>query len=166
MIVKAIPHLPKDVKIIIAPHEVDSTHIATVLDTFGEEAVRFGDFDPQKDHHRILVMDRIGYLSAIYRCAELAYVGGGFGTGIHNILEAAVYGIPVLFGPNNAKFPEAEGLQKLKGGYEVNDQETLNVALEQLLNDQAHYEEACRGSASFMERNKGATTRVFKNLKL
>ncbi|PID94212.1 MAG: 3-deoxy-D-manno-octulosonic acid transferase [Bacteroidetes bacterium] len=166
MIVKAIPLLPKDVKIIIAPHEVDPTHITTILNTFGEEAVRYADYDPQKNHHRILVIDCIGYLSATYRCANLAYIGGGFGAGIHNILEAAVYGIPVLFGPNNAKFPEAEGLQKTGGGYEVKNQETLNVLLERLLNHQTHYKEACQGSSSFIQKNRGATANVFKNLNL
>ncbi len=157
--------LPQDTKIIIAPHEVDDNHIIKILELFGDEAIAYSSFDSSKDKKRVLIIDCIGLLSAVYRCAKVAYVGGGFGKGMHNILEATAYGIPVVFGPNNKKFPEAKGLEKVRGGFGVKDQESLNRILTDLFTKKDIYDEACIGSSGFMNENRGASSTVFSILK-
>lgn len=166
MIKEAIGILPDNVQLIIAPHEVDKTHISKLLELYGDEAVAYSEFNPEKDKKRILVIDCIGLLSSVYRCADVAYVGGGFGKGMHNILEATAYGIPVLFGPNNKKFPEAKGLAEVNGGYEIHNQQDMNFILSEIFTKESYYKKACEGSKGFMLKNKGASKKVFSNLEL
>lgn len=157
----------EDVKLIVVPHEVHPQHISDVLNVFGASAVTLSQFITNPSvHYSVLVVDKIGILSSIYQYADIAYIGGGFGKGIHNILEAAAYSIPVLFGPKNEKFLEAAGLKASKSGFEITDEVSLNTTLEKLLNSPEDYAEACSGSATYISENKGATKLFLSNLKL
>jgi 3-deoxy-D-manno-octulosonic-acid transferase len=161
----ALRSIPEDVKLILAPHEIDAAHIEKIIELFGtDSAIPYSSYIPEKNKHRILILDCIGVLSAVYRCASVAYVGGGFGKGMHNILEATAYGIPVIFGPNNKKFPEAMGLAEIQGGYEVSDQDSLNRILSELLTNEGKYTYSCEASAGFMNKNRGANEKVFSVL--
>ncbi|TVR78515.1 MAG: 3-deoxy-D-manno-octulosonic acid transferase [Chitinophagaceae bacterium] len=109
-----------DMKILIAPHEISNKRIASVMQLFKEfKPVLYSE--AQKETSNLMIMDKMGLLSRTYKYASFAYVGGGFGKGIHNILEAAVYGIPVFFGPNTDKFIEARELTTMKSAYIVED---------------------------------------------
>src|SRR6185436_17421914 len=108
-------------------------------------------------HSNILIIDNIGLLSKLYHYATIAYVGGGFDKGIHNTLEAAVYGKPVLFGPNYKKFKEAIGLIETGGGINIGSANELSLHLKTLLSDQKKLEEVSKKSFDFVQQNKGAT---------
>ena len=102
-------------KLIIAPHVINESHIVEIIRKLERPVVRYSQITEEKARQAdCLIIDCFGLLSSIYRYGEIAYIGGGFGVGIHNTLEAAVYGMPVFFGPNNQKFMEAQGLKGLR----------------------------------------------------
>ena len=101
-------------------------------------------------------------LSSLYKYAAIAYIGGGFGKGIHNILEAAVFGKPVLFGPNFQKFEEAKELIKRGGAISFNDFNQLKSAVVELLSDEKEYKEKCLISQAFVHDNSGAVDRILQ----
>ena len=107
-----------------------------------------------------LIIDCFGLLSSIYRYGDVAYIGGGFGVGIHNTLEAAVYGIPVLFGPKYQKFMEAIQLLESKGAYAINDYAELAALLERFYADPAFLKEVGSQARNYVVENSGATTRI------
>jgi len=111
----------------------------------------------------VLIIDGIGYLSHLYQYAEIAYIGGGFGVGIHNILEAATFGKPVLFGPNYHRFKEAVELIKLEGAFSINAQNELIDRVTSLTDDSAHYAKSSEACKSYVVRNKGATEMIIEH---
>lgn len=151
------------IKFIIAPHEVDDRHITNIRSAF-EDSVAFSELKANTGtvSARVLIIDGIGYLSSLYQYATVAYIGGGFGAGIHNILEAATFGKPVVFGPKYSKFQEARDLITEGGAFPVNDSEELKNILDQLLNDPAKYETASAICRNYVERKRGAT-RIIMN---
>ena len=153
------------VKFVFAPHEVKDSNIKRLESLFGNNAVRYSEAEKSnlKDS-RFLIIDSIGLLSSIYRYADIAYIGGGFGVGIHNTLEAAIYNIPVLFGPNYHKFQEAINLIKNNISFSVSNQEELNNILNRLLNNQKEREDISKNCHSFMAQNIGATQRIFEKV--
>lgn len=153
----------KEVKGIIAPHEFDDERVQKLLDMFPEQAVSWSQAKlttERIEDKRILVMDCFGLLSTAYRYADMAYVGGGFGKGLHNINEAAVYGIPVLYGPNNAKFIEARELRNCGGGLQVRDSAEFNRLATPLL-DSATRRIAGEAAAEYIKSKLGATDCVY-----
>lgn len=110
-----------------------------------------------------LIIDCYGLLSSIYRYATVAYVGGGFGVGIHNVPEAAVYGCPVMIGPNNEKFREARDLIACGGVKEIHDTDDFNSTLSTLLNDKAALKEAGDAAANYIAGNAGAADAIFQS---
>jgi len=123
-------------KLIIAPHEIDLPHIAQLLKLF-PGALRYTALTPESipADQRVLLIDNIGMLSSIYQYAAIAYIGGGFGSGIHNTLEAAAFGLPVIFGPKYDKFQEAKDLLALGGAVSISSAEDLSAAFEKLQKD-------------------------------
>jgi 3-deoxy-D-manno-octulosonic-acid transferase len=105
-------------------------------------------------------------LSSLYRYGYVAYIGGGFGKSIHNTLEAAVYGIPVVFGPMYEKFNEALGLIDCKGGFGVHSEKELEIAIDSLLDDENHRAVAGRNAGEFVKANLGATGKIMAKLQL
>jgi 3-deoxy-D-manno-octulosonic-acid transferase len=113
-----------------------------------------------------LIIDCYGLLSSIYRYGEISYIGGGFGVGIHNVLEAAVYGIPVIFGPNNKKFREAQHLLANKGGFEVNGYEDFEFLMDKFLTDEAYLQASGQAAGDYVKNNSGAMEKIMDYVKL
>ena len=113
---------------------------------------------------QVLIIDNIGMLSSLYRYGQLAYIGGGFGKGIHNILEAAVWGIPVIFGPNFRKFREAVDLVQYGGGFSVTNFSELNSLITALRNDPATCLQASVKAAGYVKQHTGATSKIMQQL--
>lgn len=150
---------------IIAPHEFDTERLARLKTDFPASLLLSeADADPAKiDRARTLIIDCFGLLSSAYQYADLAYVGGGFGAGLHNINEAAVYGIPVLYGPNNRKFIEARELAAAGGGFEVADEATFRATADTLLDAPAR-KAAGTAAASYIRSKLGATALIARSL--
>ena len=121
----------RDWRVIIAPHVIGEDHLKQILSKIqGRKVVRYTQTTPEEAAKAdVLIIDCFGLLSSIYNYGDVAYVGGGFGVGIHNTLEAAVWNMPVIFGPNNKKFQEAQGLLKSGGGFEINGYEDFEVLM-------------------------------------
>lgn len=154
----------KEVKAVIAPHEFDAERVDKLLSLFPGEAVSWSvaKLNPRSlKKARVLVMDCFGLLSAAYRYATMAYVGGGFGAGLHNINEAAVYGIPVIFGPNNARFIEARELRGCGGAFEVGSVREFKTAASRLL-DHSLRDRAGNAAGEYIRSKLGATDRVYE----
>lgn len=151
----------KDWKLIIAPHVVSEGHIKDILSKLDRKTVRYTQATVENvKEAECLIIDCYGLLSSIYRYGEIAYVGGGFGVGIHNLLEAAIYGVPVLFGPNNQRFQEAQELKACAGGLEIHDQKSLTDCLDSLLNDASYLKYAGEASGQYVNSRIGATEQV------
>lgn len=154
-----------DNKLIIAPHEISKERIDQVLKKFSDfNPQLYSTYDPKVENSDVLIINNVGLLSYLYRYAKIAYVGGGFGIGIHNLLEAATYGIPVIFGPNYNRFLEAIELIEVGGGYAIaNSKDCLEVF--NMLEDEKKYYQSCQAALSYVEKNSGATKLVVDKVK-
>ncbi len=161
----------RDVKFIIAPHEFDEARVAALCNAIDGNVIplsqwerHIADNGTPPEHIRGIIVDCFGKLSSLYRYASVAYIGGGHGAGIHNINEAAVYGIPVVFGPNYHKFKEARDLIALKGAFSVNNAATTARTLDRLLADNEFREKAGKTAGQYIADNIGATDRIFSDI--
>lgn len=148
----------ENVKLVLVPHEIDAEHLHGIYEQFEGRYVRYTEATDEKvDDCRVLLVDTIGVLSSIYRYGDVAYVGGGFGVGIHNTLEAAVYGMPVVFGPAWEKFREARGLISVGAAMSVKNYRELAAAL-----DRAFVEREVMGqkASEYVQSECGATERI------
>ena len=153
-------------KLVLAPHVVSEEHLAEIEGKLERPFVRYTQARTEEvSAADCLIVDCYGLLSSIYRYGEVAYVGGGFGVGIHNVPEAAVYGIPVLVGPNNGKFREAQDLLRAGGCLEVTDAATYGAAMDRLLSDKAFLSERGRIAGEYIAKNAGAADAVFSHVK-
>jgi 3-deoxy-D-manno-octulosonic-acid transferase len=163
-------HANPEVKFIIAPHETKKGNIDRLLGLLKTPAVCYtqATTDTVSDK-QVMVVDTIGLLSSIYQYADLAYIGGGFGVGIHNTLEAAIFGMPIVFGPNYLKFNEATAMVKLQVAFPVNDFAQLKTILDSLLSDPEKRKSIDLACTQFTGQNLGATqtiiTQVFSKIK-
>lgn len=152
-------------KLIIAPHVVDDSHLKSILSKLQRPCVRYTEATEENVRQAdCLIIDCYGLLSSIYRYGEIAYVGGGFGVGIHNVLEAAVYGIPVIFGPNNKKFREAQHLLLERGGFEITSSEDFTRLMDAFLADSAYLERSGRAAGDYVKNNSGALEKIIRNV--
>lgn len=152
-------------KLIIAPHVVDDSHLKSILSKLQRPCVRYTEATEENVRQAdCLIIDCYGLLSSIYRYGEIAYVGGGFGVGIHNVLEAAVYGIPVIFGPNNKKFREAQHLLLEKGGFEITSSEDFTRLMDAFLADSAYLERSGRAAGDYVKNNSGALEKIIQDV--
>ena len=157
-------HAHPEVKAICAPHEFDSARLDTLIHRFGPGAMLYSRFmaeRPDPASVRYLIVDCFGLLSSIYRFADAAVIGGGFGAGIHNLNEAAVYGIPVLFGPRHGKFKEATDLIAKGGGFEMTDTAFGRAILDRLLADKDARRRAGKAAADYIHASIGATDKIY-----
>jgi 3-deoxy-D-manno-octulosonic-acid transferase len=146
-------------KLILAPHEIDEAHIAQIQKKF-PKALLYSELN-NSSSGQVLIINNIGMLSRLYQYATITYIGGGFSkTGIHNTLEAAVWGKPVLFGPNYKKYKEAIGLITCGGAFSVASVEELETLLERLLEDPAQKEKAANAAQSLIYQHRGATKKL------
>jgi len=163
IIVSYLNKKPKNVKAIIAPHEVTSSRIRSLLEKLSGKAIRFSEATAKNvASAEILVVDSIGILSRLYRYASVAYIGGGFGVGIHNILEAATYGKPVVFGPNYMKFREAVELIAAGGAFTINSAGEFDSVINKFFNDDMFLKNSSATAKNYVERNRGATSIIMK----
>lgn len=152
-------------KWIIAPHEIGENHVKTILEKCKRKITRYSNKNAVFADNDVLIIDCIGLLSAIYRYGQVAYIGGGFGVGIHNTLEAAVYGIPVIFGPKYQKFNEAVSLISEGGAFTINNGSQLKEILDTLINKPIIAETAGKKALEYVESQLGATQIILKELK-
>lgn len=151
-------------KWILTPHEIGENHIKAILDKCQKKIVRYTDEKADFANAEVLIIDCIGLLSAIYRYGKIAYIGGGFGVGIHNTLEAAVYGIPVIFGPKYQKFNEAISLIREGGAFSISDGNQLKEVLKSLIGSPAIAESAGQKALDYVNSQLGATEIICEEL--
>jgi 3-deoxy-D-manno-octulosonic-acid transferase len=151
---------------IIAPHEIELKHIQQLENKLHKRIALFSNaYGKSLLEARVLIIDRIGLLSSIYRYGNVAYIGGGFGKGIHNILEPAVYGMPVVFGPRYQKFHEANALFVEGGAFSITNFEELKSIFDTLRENKHALEKASEATREFVQRNLGATQAILNYLK-
>lgn len=156
-----------EMKLIIAPHVIGESHLTEIIGKLKRPYVRYTQATPENvEQADCLIIDCFGLLSSIYRYGEIAYVGGGFGVGIHNVLEAAVYGIPVLFGPNNQRFQEARQLLETKGCFEIHNYEEFKEKMDRLMTDAPYLEKCGKLSGDYVKQHAGASDKVMKAVRL
>jgi 3-deoxy-D-manno-octulosonic-acid transferase len=156
-------------KYIIAPHEIGRERVADLYNKLSEKTPGIVMLFSKADEAaiataRVLIIDNIGMLSSLYRYGNLAYIGGGFGKGIHNTLEAAVFGMPLFFGPNYHKFKEAIELINAGGAFTVDHYASLQAKVKTFLADQIQWKSACEASLHYVKQRTGATDRILKKL--
>ena len=158
----------KDWRLLIAPHVIAEEHLKLILSLIkGKKVVRYTQTTPEEAAEAdVLIIDCFGLLSSMYNYGDVAYIGGGFGVGIHNTLEAAVWNMPVIFGPNNKKFQEAQGLLKSDGGFEINTYEDFSGLMSSLMNDETFLKQAGDKAGAFVAHLAGATDKVLASVKL
>jgi 3-deoxy-D-manno-octulosonic-acid transferase len=156
-----------ELKLIIAPHEIHKDHLMHIESMLKRPSIRLSEAT-EKDikGKSCLIVDSFGLLSSIYRYGDLAYIGGGFGAGIHNVLEAAVYGIPVIFGPKYQKFKEARDLLQVGGAFSITDEKTFESKMEELSTYRDLLEAAGVAAGDFVKSNIGATNRIIASIPL
>ena len=154
-----------EIKWIIAPHEVTESNIKRIEELLKAPHIRLSRADEGNiRRHQILIVDSVGLLSSLYRYGTLAYIGGGFGVGIHNVLEAATFGLPVIFGPNYKKFQEAVDLINRGGAFSIqNYGELENILLKMFENSE---QRLASGSVSrkYVNKNRGSTEQVIQKV--
>ena len=158
----------KDWRLLVAPHVIAEEHLKLILSLIkGKKVVRYTQTTPEEAAEAdVLIIDCFGLLSSMYNYGDVAYIGGGFGVGIHNTLEAAVWNMPVIFGPNNKKFQEAQGLLKSGGGFEINTYEDFSGLMSSLMNDETFLKQAGDKAGAFVAHLAGATDKVLASVKL
>lgn len=150
-----------NVKLIIAPHVIDENHLVEIISKLKRPYVRYSKAnDKNIKKAECLIIDGFGLLSSIYRYGEIAYIGGGFGVGIHNILEAAVYGMPVIFGPKYSKFMEATQLLEEKGAFTIKNYSELEVLLNKMNSNKEFLAESGQNAGNYVTKNLGASESV------
>lgn len=167
IITKSIGALPPDWKIIIAPHEIDEKHILQIESAFGNITTRFSKLEADIDNYnkRILIIDNIGMLSSLYAYGDIAYVGGGFQKGgIHNTLEPAIFGLPVIIGPVYRKFVEAVELVNRKAAFVAKDEVDLKNLLTALATNNEQRDMVKHDLTQFMAEKTGAADRIIAQI--
>ena len=163
----------KNWKLIIAPHVIGEDHLKQIEKLLeGRKVVRYSEAEKMVNgqlsmvnDYEVLIINCFGLLSSIYHYGNVAYVGGGFGVGIHNLLEAAVWDVPVFFGPNNQKFQEAQGL-KTSGGFEISSYEDFAAQMDRFAADDAYLQEQGQKAGHFVKGQSGATQKVLSAVAL
>ena len=155
-----------DTKFIIAPHTIGADHIADIKNSLTKKVVLFSEKEGKNlAEYDVLIINTIGILTKIYSYADVAYVGGGFGTaGLHNILEPAAFGVPIIIGPNHQKFPEAVALVNMGGCLAVKDKTEMNDALSSLVHNDDYRWETGHVAGTFVSMNRGAVNIILKNI--
>jgi 3-deoxy-D-manno-octulosonic-acid transferase len=150
----------KSQKVILAPHNVSKTNIQSLQQKFGENAVRFTSFENDFTNQQVLILDTIGHLSTAYSYGKVAFVGGGFSGSLHNILEPAVFGLPVFFGPKHAKFPEANEFINRGIGFEIGSYQEFKIKLNEI---ESELNPISKKTIEFVESQRGASEKIIEN---
>jgi 3-deoxy-D-manno-octulosonic-acid transferase len=164
IIARYINENPGKMKWVFAPHEIGRENISRLEKMFSIKCVRFSEFKKEDADARVMIIDNIGMLSSAYRYAYIAEVGGGFGKGIHNVLEPACWGIPVLFGPGHKKFREAVSLLETGGAGTFNNYNEFEAILDRWTGDEDLYKKAADSAGQFVINHSGATARIMNEI--
>ncbi|NPA67939.1 MAG: 3-deoxy-D-manno-octulosonic acid transferase [Chlorobi bacterium] len=157
----------KKVKVIIAPHEIKKENTDFIIKISNKKTVRYSEaVNNLPDDAEILIIDNIGMLSSLYAYADIAYIGGGFGAGIHNTLEAAVFGVPVIFGKKFEKFEEAKALIRKKAAFPVYGKSDFEEIFDTLLQNEEFRKQAGKNAEKFVQENLGASDKILKKINL
>ena len=161
----------KDWKLIIAPHVIGEDHLKQIEKLLeGRKVIRYKEAEKDSSvsfsDYDVLIINCFGLLSSIYHYGTVTYVGGGFGVGIHNVLEAAVWNVPVIIGPNNKRFQEAQELMANGGCFEINSYDDFEQLMNRFANDQKFLEEASHKAGEYVKGKAGATQLILSNIKL
>ena len=155
----------RDWKLIIAPHVIGEDHLQQILSKLGDrKVVRYTEAGESLSSYDTLIIDCFGLLSSIYRYATVCYVGGGFGVSIHNTVEAAVWGVPVIFGPNNEKFQEAQQLKACSGGFEIQGYDDFAHLMDRFDADDDFLQAAGYAAGGYVEGKAGATKTILDSI--
>lgn len=158
----ALTAVSADLALIVAPHEIHEEHLQQLEHLF-PDSIRYSALDSEKTTHtRVLIIDNIGLLSRLYHYATICYVGGGFGAGIHNTLEAAVHGRPVIFGPHHQKFREAKALIACGGGFSIRYKDELIECVNGLLENKGLLLQSSQAAADYVRQNSGSTETILR----
>jgi 3-deoxy-D-manno-octulosonic-acid transferase len=150
-------------KFIIAPHDINETHLSQVKNYFPNSILYSQLLADPLLQSQVLIIDNIGMLSRLYHYSDIAYIGGGFNrSGIHNTLEAAVYGKPVIFGPNFQKFREARELVAKGGAFSISNEDELAIKMDELLTNPQQWDHAADTSMQYVNENTGATQKMLE----
>ncbi len=154
-----------EIRLVIAPHVVNDAHIQEIEQKLTTPALRYSKATLENvQNYRVLIIDGYGLLSSIYRYATVAYVGGGFGVGIHNVPEAAVYGIPVIIGPNHQRFAEAVALIENGGCKSIENAEDFTAIMDDFLANHSHITAAGSAAGHYINQNAGATPVIYQHV--
>ena len=154
-----------EIRLVIAPHVVNEAHIQEIEQKLTTPALRYSKATLENvQNYRVLIIDGYGLLSSIYRYATVAYVGGGFGVGIHNVPEAAVYGIPVIIGPNHQRFAEAVALIENGGCKSIERAEDFSAIMDDFLENPSHISAAGSAAGHYINQNAGATPVIYQHV--
>ncbi len=155
-----------DMKLIIVPHEISESHIQQLLKRFDNDCVLYTELNEENVHDKnVLIVNTIGMLSSIYKIAKYCYIGGGFGSGIHNTLEAAAFGKPIFFGPEYSKFQEAKDLISIKAACSIQNYVELKEQLIRLNASASLYAESCDLASKYVSNNYGASDKIIAYLR-
>jgi 3-deoxy-D-manno-octulosonic-acid transferase len=165
ILIRYINQSSHETRFIIAPHEITGIHLKQLKSGISRSHILYSKASADTvQEYQVLIIDNIGMLSSLYRYGHVAYIGGGFGKGIHNILEAAAFGIPVVFGPNYRKFREACELLSLGGGFTIQNAKEFFSILELLENYPGKYEKSASTAGSYVQDHTGATVIIADHL--
>ena len=152
-------------KVILAPHVVDEGHLQEIEQQLARPVVRYSKSTPAlAEEADYLIIDGYGLLSSVYRYGTVAYIGGGFGTGVHNVLEAAVWQIPVIFGPNNGRFMEIQQLKHCGGGFEIKDEQDFGELMQKIISQPGFLQLAGEKAGGYVRKNAGAIDVIVKKV--
>jgi 3-deoxy-D-manno-octulosonic-acid transferase len=164
IIAQYINRFPDKMKWVFAPHEIDKPNIERLERLIKVKHVRFSEFNDEASDARVLIIDNIGMLSSAYRYAYIAAIGGGFGKGIHNILEPACWGVPVMFGPRYKKFKEAVDLINEKGAMTFNSFRFFSEIVDRWLADEVFYLKSAKTAVDYITKNTNATIKILQEI--
>jgi 3-deoxy-D-manno-octulosonic-acid transferase len=167
-LISALARMYPQWKFIFAPHEISEDKINALIDLLpANSAIRFSQIAASAPHistYQTMIIDNVGMLSSLYQYGQIAFIGGGFGAGIHNTLEAAAFGLPVIFGPNYSKFKEAHDLVALKAGFSISDETGLKAIVHKLIDDKTFYTESVEKIRTYVKEHIGATKIIIDNI--
>ncbi len=155
----------KDIKILLAPHEIHEEHLRQIEDILPVASARYTKLDGvDLAGLRVLIVDTMGMLSSMYRYGDFAYIGGGFGSGIHNTIEASTFGLPVIFGPNYKKYQEACDLIKMQAGFCVTNQQDFDRLVDNLMQNQNFYKQSSQAALKYVDSMRGSTELIIRDI--
>lgn len=154
-----------NLKVILVPHEIQPENIQRIITLYGNKAILYSEASSNNiTDKQVLVIDNYGMLTTLYQYGKIAFIGGGFGVGIHNVLEAATFGMPILFGPNYEKFAEALDLVEQSCAFPVSNIEDFNTIVNYLLNDNRIVLDISERTSEYVRKNVGATRKILEKV--